>query len=76
MNMSISSSFSVPPASLALFAIMTVLLLVPFMDRICYPLCKRLSIRLTPLRKMGIGMVIAIISLIVAANIEVRLWHL
>jgi len=71
MNLSISSSFSVPPASLALFAILTVLILVPFMDRICYPLCRKLNLRLTPLRKMGFGMVIAVISLIVAANVEV-----
>ena len=73
MDLHITNNFKAPPASLSLFDIIIILLLIPFMDRIFYPLCRKLNIRLTSLRKMGIGMVFAIISLIVAALIEVRL---
>jgi len=72
MDLHITKHFKVPPASLSLFDIIIILLLIPFMDRIFYPLCKKLKIRLTSLRKMGIGMVFAVISLIVAALVEVH----
>ena len=72
MNLKLSKDFIVPPASLSLFDIIIILVLIPFMDRVVYRGLRRLKINLTSLRRMGIGMIFAAISLIVAANIEVH----
>ena len=64
-------SFEIPAASLSLIDAMIILLLIPFMDRIVYPLLQRYNITLTPLRRIGGGMVFATLSVIAAAVTEV-----
>ena len=63
-------SFEIPAASLSLIDAMIILLLIPFMDRIVYPLLQRCNITLTPLRRIGTGMVFATLSVIAAAVTE------
>ena len=71
MNLHITDNFMIPPASLSLFDIIIILVLIPFMDRVIYPCLKKLDIKMTSLRRMGTGMIFAILSVVVAANIEV-----
>ena len=71
MNLNVTDDFIIPPASLSLFDIVIILVLIPLMDRVIYPLFAKLKIRMTSLRRMGIGMIFAILSVIVAAQIEV-----
>ena len=70
MNLKMSTNFKLPAASLSLFDVVIILVLIPFMDRIVYPLLQKCKVRLTSLRRMGIGMIFAALSVIVAAVIE------
>ena len=73
MNLAITQKFKIPAASLSLFDIIIILVLIPFMDRVVYPLFAKWKIKLSSLRRMGIGMIFAILSVVVAANIEVAM---
>ena len=73
MNLAITQKFKIPAASLSLFDIIIILVLIPFMDRVVYPLFAKWRIKLSSLRRMGIGMIFAILSVVVAANIEVAM---
>ena len=76
MDLHVTDNFLVPPASLSLFDTIIILVLIPFMDRVIYPCLKKLKIRMTSLRRMGIGMLFAILSVVVAANIEVSIFFM
>ena len=60
----------IPPASLYGPQVLLLMLLIPFMDRIFYPLLLKYDIRVTSLRRIGIGMVFVTLSIIVAAVTE------
>ena len=62
--------FTIPAASLSLFDIVAVLLLIPIMDHVVYPLVSYCGIRFTPLRRIGVGMLLASASVIVAGVVE------
>ena len=64
------SAVKLPVASLAIFDIASVLLLIPLMDRIVYPALHRCGIRFTPLRRMGVGMLFAVASMFIAGGVE------
>ena len=63
--------FTIPAASLSLFDIVAVLLLIPIMDHVVYPLVSYCGIRFTPLRRIGVGMLLASASVIVAGVVEI-----
>lgn len=69
------SSFTVPAASLSVFDIVAVLLLIPIMDNIIYPLLRYSGIRFTPLRRIGVGMLLAVASMVVAGLVEIKRRH-
>lgn len=69
------SSFTVPAASLSAFDIVAVLLLIPIMDNIIYPLLRYSGIRFTPLRRIGVGMLLAVASMVVAGLVEIKRRH-
>ena len=72
------SSFTVPAASLSTFDVIAVLVFIPIMDHIVYPLLQRFGIRLTPLRRIGVGMLLAAASVVVAGGVEIkrrRVWE-
>ena len=68
-------SFTVPAASLSLFDIVAVLALIPIMEHIVYPLLQYCGIRFTPLRRIGVGMLVAAASMVVAGLVEIKRRH-
>ena len=69
------TSFTVPAASLSIFDIVAVLIVIPMMDYIVYPLLQSCGISFTPLRRMGVGMLLAAASVVVAGVIEIERRH-
>ena len=72
------SSFSVPSASLSIFDIIAVLAIIPVMDDIVYPLVQRCGISFTPLRRIGVGFLMAAAAMLVAGFVEIKrrgLWE-
>ena len=69
------TSFTVPAASLSIFNIVAVLILIPIMDHIVYPLLQSCGTSFTPLRRMGVGMLIAAASVVVAGVTEIERRH-
>lgn len=65
-------SFIVPAASLSIFDIVAVLTFIPIMDHIVYPFLQYCGIRFTPLRRIGVGMLLAAASVAVAGVIEMK----
>ena len=71
-------NFTVPAASLSIFDIVAVLALIPIMDHVVYPLLSYCGIRFTPLRRIGVGMLLAAASVVVAGVVEIKrrnTWH-
>eukprot|EP00058_Branchiostoma_floridae_P015935 XP_002601423.1 hypothetical protein BRAFLDRAFT_122827 [Branchiostoma floridae] len=62
---------SVPVAALNLFYVVPVMVLVPTLDKIVYPILDRRGIQLTMLKRIGIGMFLGILSICVAAFVEI-----
>ncbi|XP_059065517.1 protein NRT1/ PTR FAMILY 5.10-like [Cryptomeria japonica] len=75
MDRKIGRHFLIPSASMQLFISISIMLLVPVYDRIFVPIAKRLSGNergITLLQRIGTGMFISAISMIVAAVIEIK----
>lgn len=73
MKRTIGSSFEIPPACLGMFDTASVLISVPVYDRLIVPFARRftgLAKGLTELQRMGIGLVVSVLSLTVAAIVE------
>ncbi|KAL0928769.1 hypothetical protein M5K25_000690 [Dendrobium thyrsiflorum] len=71
----IGSSFQVPPAALQSFISISIVAFIPIYDRILVPISRRFSripTGITQLQRIGIGMILSIISMAVAAIVEVR----
>ena len=68
-------SFNVPAASLSIFDIIALLVFIPIMDHIVYPLLQRFGIRITPLRRIGVGLILAAASMVVAGLVEIKRRH-
>ena len=67
-----SSNFTVPAASLSIFCTVAVLTLIPLMDNVLYPFVRYLGFNFTPLRRIGVGMLLAAASVAVAGVIEIQ----
>ncbi|RZB56813.1 Protein NRT1/ PTR FAMILY 6.3 isoform B [Glycine soja] len=71
----IGNSFQIPAASLTVFFVGSVLLTVPVYDRVITPIAKKLSHNpqgLTPLQRIGVGLVFSILAMVSAALIEIK----
>ncbi|XP_022090070.1 solute carrier family 15 member 4-like [Acanthaster planci] len=64
------NNFTIPVAAINLFDIVIILVLIPFVDRVFYPFMAKLGYPLSSLRRIGIGMVLAVLSMVIAAGIE------
>ncbi|XP_071808235.1 solute carrier family 15 member 4-like [Asterias amurensis] len=64
------NDFTIPVAGLNLFNTLIILILVPFVDRYLYQYLARKGYPLSQLKRIGVGMVLAVVSMIVAASIE------
>ena len=62
--------FTIPAASLSIFDIVAVLAFIPIMDHVVYPLVQFCGIRFTPLRRIGVGLLLSAASVVVAGLIE------
>ncbi|EYU27205.1 hypothetical protein MIMGU_mgv1a025825mg, partial [Erythranthe guttata] len=75
MNRHITASFQIPAASLTVFFVATILLIVAFYDRLLVPLFRKVLKNpqgLTPLQRMGVGLVLSIFAMVTAALTEVK----
>uniref|UniRef100_A0A7N0VER5 Uncharacterized protein n=1 Tax=Kalanchoe fedtschenkoi TaxID=63787 RepID=A0A7N0VER5_KALFE len=71
----IGSSFQIPPASLTFFVFGTIMITVVVYDRLIAPAARRLTKNpqgLSPLTRICIGLVLAIIAMIAAALTEIK----
>lgn len=75
LNRHIGKSFQIPAASLTAFFIGSILLTVPIYDRIIVPVTRKLLKNpqgLTPLQRIGVGLVFSILAMVFAALIEIK----
>ncbi|XP_054824489.1 protein NRT1/ PTR FAMILY 6.3-like [Prosopis cineraria] len=75
MDRHIGKSFQIPPASLTVFFVGSILLTVPIYDRIIVPIGRKLLKNpqgLTPLQRIGVGLVFATCAMAVAALTEIK----
>ncbi|KAJ1416015.1 Proton-dependent oligopeptide transporter family [Sesbania bispinosa] len=75
MDCRIGKSFKIPAASMTVFLIGTILLTVPFYDRFLAPLAKKVLKNphgLSPLQRIGVGLVLSVLSMVAAAFIEIK----
>ncbi|PQQ14196.1 protein NRT1/ PTR FAMILY 6.3 [Prunus yedoensis var. nudiflora] len=75
MDRHIGKSFQIPPASLTAFFVGSILLTVPVYDRLIVPIARK-SLKnpqgLTPLQRIGVGLVFSIFAMVAAALTEVK----
>ncbi|XP_043702703.1 protein NRT1/ PTR FAMILY 6.3 [Telopea speciosissima] len=75
MDRHIGSSFQIPPASLTVFFVGSILLTVPVYDRFIVPLTRRISQNpqgLTPLQRIAVGLVFSMLAMVAAALSELK----
>ncbi|EEF32592.1 protein NRT1/ PTR FAMILY 6.3 [Ricinus communis] len=68
-------NFQIPAASLTVFFVGSILLTVPIYDRIIVPVLRNVfkkSNGLTPLQRIGVGLIFSIIAMIAAALTEIK----
>ncbi|KAJ8770409.1 hypothetical protein K2173_015023 [Erythroxylum novogranatense] len=75
MNRHLTDSFQIPPASFAVFSILTLLVGVALYDRVFVPIARRYTgnpMGITCLQRIGVGLVVSILGTIVGALIEMK----
>ncbi|XXG51325.1 hypothetical protein AAC387_Pa02g5125 [Persea americana] len=68
-------SFTIPPASLSTFDVVSVIVWVPMYDAILIPIARKFTGKprgFSELQRMGIGLFISILSMVAAAVVEIR----
>ncbi|KAL8204996.1 hypothetical protein R6Q57_010619 [Mikania cordata] len=73
MNRNITSWFEIPAASFTLFTLLTITIWIAFYDRVVVPFLAKFTHEprgLHPKTRMGIGLVLSIISMVVSAIVE------
>jgi peptide/histidine transporter 3/4 len=67
--------FTVPPASLAIFDIISVMFCIPIYDRVLVPLARRATGKergLSQLQRLGVGLALSVAGMVYAALVEAR----
>ncbi|GAU38705.1 hypothetical protein TSUD_396330 [Trifolium subterraneum] len=75
MNTTLFSSFKVPPASLPVFPVLFLIILAPIYDHIIIPYARKVKkseTGITHLQRIGIGLILSIIAMAVAAIVEIK----
>ncbi|CAL9029475.1 unnamed protein product [Prunus brigantina] len=75
MDRHIGKSFQIPAASLTAFFVGSILLTVPVYDRLIVPIARKALKNpqgLTPLQRIGVGLVLSIFAMVAAALTEVK----
>ena len=75
MDRSIGSGFDIPAASLQAFIGLSIVLIIPIYDRIFVPIARTLTRKpsgITMLQRIGTGMFLSAISMVIAALVEMK----
>uniref|UniRef100_H2UFI4 Solute carrier family 15 member 2 n=1 Tax=Takifugu rubripes TaxID=31033 RepID=H2UFI4_TAKRU len=72
MNMAFGDSFSIQPDQIQMLNALLILVFVPIFDLIIYPLVGLCRIKITPLRKMAMGMIFAALAFGAATLVEIN----
>ncbi|XP_072960196.1 protein NRT1/ PTR FAMILY 3.1-like [Typha angustifolia] len=75
MDRHLSPHFQIPPATLSIFSVLSMLLSLAFYDRVFVPVARRFTGNpsgITYLQRMGIGLAIAVSANVAAALVEIR----
>ncbi|XP_071691600.1 protein NRT1/ PTR FAMILY 3.1-like [Rutidosis leptorrhynchoides] len=75
MDRHMSPSFEIPPASLSIFGVLTMLICLSLYNRVFVPLSRRFTknpVGITCLQRMGIGFAINILATLVSALVEIK----
>ncbi|XP_046902028.1 solute carrier family 15 member 2 [Hypomesus transpacificus] len=72
MNMAFGESFILKPDQMQMLNALLILLFIPVFDFMVYPLIGLCRIKLTPLRKMAVGMIFAALAFGAATLVEVN----
>ncbi|CAM8881586.1 hypothetical protein QQ045_004041 [Rhodiola kirilowii] len=75
MDRHISPSFQIPPASMSIFSILTMLIGLVLYDRIFVPFARRITKNpsgITCLQRMGVGYAINILATLVSSFVEIK----
>ncbi|XP_028790967.1 protein NRT1/ PTR FAMILY 6.3-like [Neltuma alba] len=75
MDLHVGKSFKIPPASLTVFFVGSILLTVPIYDRIVVPITRKLLKNphgMTPLQRIGVGLVFSALAMAAAALTEIK----
>ncbi|KAL3693641.1 hypothetical protein R1sor_007292 [Riccia sorocarpa] len=75
LDRSMGSHFKFPPASLAVFELVNVLLILPLYDLFFVPFMRRFTGHpqgISTLQRIGVGIVVSVLAMIVAALVEVK----
>ncbi|XP_061365630.1 protein NRT1/ PTR FAMILY 5.8 [Gastrolobium bilobum] len=75
MKRNIGENFKIPPATLQSAITLSIILLMPLYDKIFIPITKVITRQdkgINVMQRMGIGMVLSIIAMVIAALVEMR----
>ncbi|KAL1805927.1 hypothetical protein ACET3Z_028995 [Daucus carota] len=75
MNRQIGKSFKIPAASLSAFTVGSILITVPVYDAFITPVARKILKNpqgVTPLQRIGVGLVLSILAMVVAALTEIK----
>ncbi|XP_045816515.1 protein NRT1/ PTR FAMILY 4.6-like [Trifolium pratense] len=75
MNTTLFSKFKVPPASLPVFPVLFLIILAPIYDHIIIPYARKVTkseTGITHLQRIGIGLILSIVAMAVAAIVEIK----
>ncbi|TVU08730.1 hypothetical protein EJB05_42142 [Eragrostis curvula] len=67
--------FTVPPASIATFDVITVIICIPLYDRVLVPLARRATGKdrgLSQLQRLGVGLMLSFVAMVYAALVETK----
>jgi peptide/histidine transporter 3/4 len=75
MDRSIGPNFKIPAATLQSFISLSIVILIPIYDRVFVPITRMVTHRtsgITMLQRIGIGIALSILSMVVAATVETK----
>ncbi|RWR81096.1 protein NRT1/ PTR FAMILY 5.10-like protein isoform X2 [Cinnamomum micranthum f. kanehirae] len=75
MERGIGSGFQIPPATLQIFIYLTVVAVIPIYDRVLVPATRSITglpSGITVLQRIGIGMFLSVVTMVVAAVVEAQ----
>eukprot|EP00252_Welwitschia_mirabilis_P003144 TRINITY_DN13229_c0_g1_i1.p1 TRINITY_DN13229_c0_g1~~TRINITY_DN13229_c0_g1_i1.p1 ORF type:complete len:607 (+),score=40.92 TRINITY_DN13229_c0_g1_i1:161-1981(+) len=78
MDTHVGSHFKIPPASLTVFFVGSILITVPIYDRIVIPIARKWTKRpqgISPLQRIGIGLIFSMLAMVSAALVELKRLH-